>query len=340
MIALSAIFELAAACALMVHASSDVSPVEALTWDLGSAELRISDEGCGGPIEQDFSGERVRQVRSCTRTRFLSAEEITRELPAGSRVISLANGHWRQYAAAEVDLNDPALQSMYKLIEGRFPRSTSEYVVTRRAASDFVTMLRELDSVTDRFKNYRRVGTISDIRRDGRFDIVAFPGADVVNSFDIKEEGRREWLVETPTSFGWNQVKRLNTQGMVVKSRTVIRNPPADSTILPYEGGGRAFVIWALVGCGIAQLAAIFPATRRMLARNGEWRRRSRVLSVILLWLVSTAIGLPLAVGIARLTYPFFAGSDTPGPLDVPMEQIAITLGSGMVAMLIAALRR
>ncbi|MFG1958807.1 FtsX-like permease family protein [Nonomuraea sp. NPDC049028] len=337
------------------YATLHVDMREGLTAELGSADARIATSSAGqSRIEQDVSG------------RSWSSRGNPSEAPpwTTARVAALVDGRLIPYDkgtvvfvgkdgyqggdASEVDLRDPMTRGMRRLTEGRLPAAPGEAVVTPAVVEQGVKV-GDTVNVIRANKRVRVVGVIEFPNWPGVREFVGLQGALLADKNDGNGTG---WLADTAAPFGWSRVEALNAQGLLVQSRAVIENPPAD---VPQGAPDRDQLL------AIA-LAVVFIVMETVLLAGPAFavglRRRRRELAVIAAQggsgahlrtivladglvlggaaaLAGTALGVGGALAAVPLADRLFGSL---GPREVPWASVAGVAALGVVSGLIAAL--
>lgn len=172
-----------------------------------------------------------------------------------------------------------------------------------------------------------------------------------------------EWLVDTPGPVTWDDVLEANRKGMLVKSRSVILNPPprgevpyyADSSDEAAVGAQEIAVVVVVAGMATLEIvllagAAFAVGARRqsrslalVAAAGGEARdlRRTVLAGGLLLGLVGAAAGIAVGTLAAWLVIELRLAegslSELPGSFDVRPREIAPILLFGAVTGVLAA---
>jgi putative ABC transport system permease protein len=203
-----------------------------------------------------------------------TTQDLLALLPPGSRAVPDRAGHLSVHTAAGVgtvnarmlDYADPLARGILRPLSGRAPAAADEVALTPSAASRIGTGLGGTVRLADGGRAFRVVGTVEDpadlrtellVLRPGALSVAApHPG---LASADPQSE---RWLVDTPGRITWDQVKRLNTSGVVAVSRYVLAHMPSAAerySEVGSSGGGPTLAIVVLVG-GMALLEIVLLA--------------------------------------------------------------------------------
>ncbi|MFG3553405.1 FtsX-like permease family protein [Micromonospora sp. NPDC047557] len=221
---------------------------ERLQRTLGAADARVTWDYVGA-VEQSPDGGLLTAVglhRYATdHPEPATTAEVTALLPAGSRVVPVwdeQDWNWRTadgngpVPSYGLDLADPVTAGMTRLQAGRAPTGATEVAASEAA-------LRRLDANLG--------GTIELAEGSRRFTVVGIVeipdhlGEVIVLPSAARTDPPSAWLVDAPAPVGWEQVRRLNTEGVLVISRAVMLDPP------PVPRPSRSEVDARSVGLGV-----------------------------------------------------------------------------------------
>jgi putative ABC transport system permease protein len=250
--------------------------------------------------------------------------------------------------ALEVDLRDPMTRGMRPLKEGRYPASPGEVAVTS-AMLEQGAKVGDTISVTREHTLVRVVGVIEYPHRPGIREIVGFQGRFLLDKTDGRGAG---WLADTPAPLDWAQARRLNGHGLLVRSRAVIENPPADvpngfrnaNTPLAIALAVVLIVMETVLLAGPAFAVGLRRRRRELavIAAQGGSGRHLRAIVLadgLVLGGAAALVGMVLGVGGALAAVPLAGGwFGSLGPFEVPWASVAGVAVLGVVSGLIAAL--
>lgn len=253
--------------------SSELSPSERADRMIGAADAQFTDSGYGGvPIFQDPLGEMNTPAKDYQDTAWPSGPtDVTKTFPAGSTVLTDSSGTAKLTTkhgllvsqVRELKAADPMARGITTLLEGRYPEKNDEVVATAHFLESSGLSVGETLSARNFDRPYRIVGSY-EIPDDLNADQVnALPGAFLAPYAKAAEKAGLQkpdtsttYLVRASGGFTWNMVKELNTKGVIVSSRAVILDPPADSEVPLYQKDG-----WgnfeASAGANAGELAAL-----------------------------------------------------------------------------------
>ncbi|WP_137988298.1 FtsX-like permease family protein [Streptomyces vilmorinianum] len=248
--------------------SAELSVAEKLDRTLGAADARFFDAFAGGvPILQSPDGEMHAPAKDGGDMSGPGGPiDLTKAIPAGSTVLSDASGSAKlttthgllRTDVRELKAADPIARGILTLQEGRFPQKPDEIAATTHFMESSGLTIGSTLSARGFDRAYRIVGTYElpdELKAD---QVNALPGAFLEPYGKAAEKAGLQkpdfspsYLVKTPSGFTWNTVQEINTKGVVVTSRAVALNPPADSEVPLYQKEG-----WGNYGTSSAARAA------------------------------------------------------------------------------------
>jgi putative ABC transport system permease protein len=203
-------------------------------------------------------------------------------LPPGSRAIGDQTSRLTVHTATGVgaitaralDYTDPLARGILRPLAGRPPTAAGEAALTPAATIRLGTGLGGTIRPADGSRTLRVVGLVenpADVRATA---IVLPPGG-------LPAEPREvTWLVDTPAPITWDQVKQLNTHGIVAVSRHVLAHPPGTSEQYPElqeeEGLSETGMLMLIAGLAILEIVLLAGPAFAVSAR-----RRSRDLALV-----------------------------------------------------------
>ena len=213
--------------ALVVWGSADPVHQDPTNPDLFYSEVQPTGQGGGGAAP--------------------GTARLLALLPPGTKVLDDRSGPLSvrtvagtaSLRARMLDYTDPLARGILRQRAGRAPAGVDEVALTpaasRRTGARVGGTVRTTDGRT-----LRVVGIVEDPTDLEGTTIVLHdpqpPGALPVDRGDV------HWLVATPGPLTWDQVKRLNTRGVVAISRSVLEHPPSQAERYPeYQSGRGAF---------------------------------------------------------------------------------------------------
>lgn len=341
---------LAVTAADVVIQTQDVTAVESLDRDLGSAEALVAVANGGAPVLQAIQPSFWVPASDPSDAEGVPPTE--RELAAalgGARLLEIREGsldfrsdHGAAYLdATEVDLRDPLTDGLFDLTSGRWPASPDEVVVNQAALDQGYAVGDPLELMSDGSPSPVIVG-VAESTESRNYAVAAGPVGSL--GIDSEEWGGPSWLAGGgPVS--WPEVQALNALGATALSRAVIENPPPASEISDevYAGdsGDDAMVAVVVLVIVMALLEVVLLAgpafavsarrqsrTLALLAATGGTPAQSRRVILgggIVLGTVAAVIGVVLGIGVGWLLVPVLQHwSDTWfGPFDVPWVHLA-----------------
>ncbi|MFC9822327.1 FtsX-like permease family protein [Streptomyces erythrochromogenes] len=367
--------------------SAELSTEQALARQIGTADARVRLLDMTQPIYQMPDGSTFVPVGgyenagSSSTGREVPQELDTSQLPAGTQVLKDSVGYNKVRTKHglldtdlhEVDTRSPLVAGMFTLDRGRLPETAGEVAATTAFLKN--SGLYVGSTVTPRGANtsYKIVGAYELPSELGNNEILAPPGT-LIAPLDqvLKAAGGHgirpndSYLVKVGgDGFTWNMVKAANTKSLLVVSRAVHLDPPADADVPLFQqepkerfqqGGSSASdmaVLATVVGLAMLEICLLAgPAfavgarrSRRQLGlvgANGGDRRhiRSIVLSGgLVIGAVSAVIGTVVGVGLTIALRPVLEGQLGVrfGSLDFrPLELAGIALLAVVTGLLSA----
>jgi len=342
------------AALLVVVASNTISAAERLDLKLGTAHSVLTQVGYGFQASWDgygtaSSGGKDVEPRPIPGWGNTVAEHQDAVAALIGRPAVAVTETYLEFGKGQVTTTllgiDPESgESMFKLISGRNPQTSSEALVTPNGmaaglpASGTVTLVR--DGVA---RTVTIVG-IADAHLDGLVELVGLPEADA---------DRISFFVAAGTPLAWTEAQNLAGYGFETASRGIAADPPSGQEFHPSELGG-PFLTWMVILAAMIEVAlvvgpafAIGAARQRrglaLAASNGAsiaQLRRSALGQALLLGVSGATLGAALGAGVGVLVWQRMASEPTElhGPLEVPWTQLAGVLALGTLTAVAAAL--
>ncbi|MFG2990822.1 ABC transporter permease [Streptomyces sp. NPDC048257] len=236
--------------------SADLSPEQTLSRMIGAADARVSYTHMGGPVNQSPDGTSSAPVGGYkaydpSKSSREKPEPAQSAFPAGAQILKDSSGYAKVRTThglldtqlRELDTHSPLVAGMITLDRGRLPGGPGEVIATQAFLENSGLFVGS--SVTPRGATspYKIVGAYelpSELSKD---EIIAPPGT-LIAPLDkvLQDAGARgvtpeeNYLVKVGgAGVTWDLVKAANAKGMVVISRSVILDPPADSEVPLYR---------------------------------------------------------------------------------------------------------
>ncbi|KRC53282.1 MULTISPECIES: ABC transporter permease [unclassified Nocardioides] len=359
---------LAVTAAAIVWRTQDVTSVEGLDRQLGSADALV--EGTGTPtVVQDFEGGNYLTPGSGseeTPYRMQSAKDVRKAIGDRPMVPYLRSSLSFDAAkgrgdtdVVETDLASPLSDGLFERVEGQYPPGPGEVVVNQALADRGPGIGDELvvhrtTAEGEQDATVRVVGIVESTESRG-YELAAGPPG----TFGIAEESPARWLVGGgPVS--WDDVKALNAAGLVATSRQVVTDPPPDSELPPElvvdDGGTDAVTLTALgtvvamvllevvllAGPAFAVRAKAQAHTLALVAASGGTPRQARrtvLASGVVVGTVGGLLGVALGIAGGAVAVPIaqhFNGTRF-GPFEVPWLLLLPIAFFGFLSAVLAA---
>ncbi|WP_030215031.1 ABC transporter permease [Streptomyces sp. NRRL WC-3626] len=251
--------------------SAELTPAQRMERTLGAADARFSDARAAGvAILQDPAGEQhipAGDYDSPGESWPDGPTDVTKSIPAGSTVLTDSRGSAKlttrhgllQAEVRELAAADPVARGIMRLQEGRFPEKDDEIAATTRFLESSGLSVGSTLTARGFDRTYVISGSYelpSDLKAQ---QVNALPGAflapyaKAVEKAGLpKPEDSTTYLVKKSGGFTWNTVQAINAKGVLVTSRAVALDPPADSEVPLYQKEG-----WANYESGGADAAAL-----------------------------------------------------------------------------------
>ncbi|MFE4826026.1 FtsX-like permease family protein [Streptomyces sp. NPDC056672] len=363
--------------------SAELSTQEQLDRTLGQADAQIADPGFGGdPLYQNPEADSYTPVADHKNGTWPDGPgDISKAVPAGATVLEDTTGVGKlrtthgllQTEIRELKAADPIADGIMRLNEGRFPERAGEVAATSHFLE--VSGLRVGSELTARGLGsvYRIVGAYELPDSLETDQVNALPGA-FLAPLDkaLQADGlpgsnpSTTQLVRVPGGFTWNMVKEANTHGVLVTSRAVALNPPADADVPLYQQDDQQryaqsavadatelAAIGTIVGLAMLEICLLAgPAfavgarrSRRQLGlvgANGGDRRHIRAIVLgggLVIGVASAVIGTVLGLGLTYVLRPVLEDylGQRFGGFDIrPLELLGIALLAVLTGLLAA----
>ncbi|MBM7517405.1 FtsX-like permease family protein [Nocardioides nitrophenolicus] len=354
---------LAVAAAAVVWRTANVSGAEGVDRRMGSAAALVSGSGTSAVLQGFDPDGPTRWVGEDEHV--ATAEEVRGVLGADRELVPFAQeylGYRTDRGVAdllvtETDLASPLTDGLFRLEDGRYPRTADEVVVnaavTERGPGlgQTLTVLRRTADGESRTE-LRVVGiVVSATTREE-------PVAAVLSGAIGVPDGQPAWLVGG-APVGWDDVRALNAVGLLAASRAVLSDPPPSSAQPPEVVGDEpvdetrltALVLVVtmvllevvlLAGPAFAVRARAQARALALVAATGgtpAQARRMVLASGVVVGLLGGVLGVVLGIGVGALLVPVaqrFQGTWF-GPFEVPWSVLLAVAGFGLAAAVLAA---
>ncbi|MEU7026494.1 ABC transporter permease [Streptomyces sp. NPDC046275] len=243
--------------------SSELTPAQQLERSLGAADAELRDAQISGvPLLQDPKGDQFTPVEDYSKSNKPWPDgptDVRKVIPAGATVLTDTRGGAKlttahgllQTQVRELKAADPIARGIMTLTEGRFPEKNDELAATTAFLKSSGLTIGSTLTARGFDREYRITGAYelpSELKTE---QVNALPGAFLAPYGAAVEKAgipapdlTTTYLVKTSRAggFTWNTVQEINKKGVLVTSRAVVLDPPADSEIPLYQReGGRPY---------------------------------------------------------------------------------------------------
>ncbi|MFF5156277.1 ABC transporter permease [Streptomyces sp. NPDC000348] len=365
--------------------SAELTPAQRVERTLGAADARFSDARTGGvAILQDPEGEQntpAGDYYSPGTSWPDGPTDVTKTIPAGSTVLTDSSGTAKlttthgllQTEVRELAAADPVARGIMRLQEGRFPEKNDEIAATTRFLESSGLSVGSTLTARGFDRTYVISGSYelpSDLTAQ---QVNALPGAFLAPYAKAVEKAglpkpdvSTTYLVKKAGGFTWNMVQAINVKGVLVTSRVVVLDPPADSEVPLYQrkdwaknSGGADAAALAAVGTvvGLAMLEICLLAgpafavgarrSRRQLGLVGaNGGARSHIRAIVLsgglvIGVAAALVGIVLALALTFALRPLledYMGQRFGGFTVRPLELLAIAALAVLTGLLSAVI--
>ncbi|WP_091033921.1 ABC transporter permease [Microbacterium oxydans] len=321
----------------VIGASMIGSPQERVTAELGRMQAWISVGGLPGsgfwqsPTDPTWTGYPDNSGNAPEGTPIADPTTV---LPSGTEAIRVVESTVRVQTPDGLtgmpawggEVWDARFEGRYELLEGTTPRSGSEIMATPAALERLGIAIGDEVVVTDGERTYTVVGTLGSAVLSDATSALFLPASAGLS-------GDARWYLPD-LSLNWPEVEKLNGDGVVAYSRSVIQEPPVISdqtrggwsgaddgalwTVLIVLVAGGLFAAYVVVMLAGAAFAVAARRQQRSLAvaasvgASPSDLRRVILLQGTALGLIAGILGLALGVGAAAVTMALLAdGSAT-----------------------------
>ncbi|MET9349165.1 ABC transporter permease [Streptomyces termitum] len=366
----------------LTYRSSELSPSEKLERTIGTADASFRDTGFAGtPILQSPSGDSYRPAKDFDGAWPDGKGDVAAAIPAGATWITVTHGGAKlttahgllQAEVRELKASDPIARGLSTLLEGRNPEKADEVIATSAFLEQSGLTIGSTVSARNFDRQYRIVGSYELPNALNEAEVTALPGAFLQDyakaaekSGALAPELYTTYLVKNGSGFTWNDVQKINKQGVVVVSRAVLLDPPADSEVPLYQVDGwgdyasspaadAALLASLATVVGLAMLEICLLAgpafavgarrSRRQLGLVGaNGGARSHIRAIVLsgglvIGVAAAVIGTVLALALTLALQPFleeYIGTRF-GSFDVrPLELLGIAMLAVLTGLLAA----
>ncbi|MFF3561935.1 FtsX-like permease family protein [Streptomyces sp. NPDC002574] len=241
--------------------SSQLTPQQTITRDIGAADARLEDAGQGpqailqSPRGDTFAPARQNEPATDSADAGSAgtappAVDPRTAAPAGFRAVPDTASYAEVRTASgimdtevrELDAADPVAAGITDLTRGRFAASPDEVIATDAFLTRSGLHVGSEVRAHGLDRAYRIVGAYDLPSRLDTAQLDFRPGAFIDRYLAARKaagsdmgEPRSSYLITVPGGFTWDMVQRANTGGVLVHSRAVALDPPADSEVPLYR---------------------------------------------------------------------------------------------------------
>jgi putative ABC transport system permease protein len=335
----------------VLYRTFQLSPEQKATRLMGAAQatyLRVS----GAPITQDAHSQIVTS-REGPPSQPTAA--FTSFLPLGSRSLSDRVGEadlsvgrvTTKGQLRALDYTDPLAKGLYRQTSGRAARTADEVVLTEAYARRLHVGLGATVSSRGRTAPYTVVGLVQDGSFTNRLTALVSP--QFASAADPQP-----FLVSLPRVMTWDDVKRANAAGYLVRPRHRLAGTPAlQGNYQPATASSPVTAISLVVGMVLLEIillagpAFAVGAKRQsrelalLAATGGERRdvRRTVLASGVVLGAAGGLLGVLAGIALGRFGVPQVTArtSSVPGPFDVRFLDLGALALVGVTTAVLAA---
>jgi putative ABC transport system permease protein len=258
-----------------------LTPGEQATRTLGAADAKINWVATG-PVRQPGAEDGWTSDSEPRRDAVRAADLLT-VLPPGSKVTPVREGIVELSTASGVgeikayglDVADPMTAGLVTLQQGRVPAGDREVALTEQASQRLGARVGDVVRDADRKASWTVTGIVE--FADRLNEKVVFSPDWVPSGANVGQDKLNQWLWDAPAAVDPAQVRRLNEQGLLVVSRTMLTQPSATAEV---QDGVDAPVTFSggLIVVGLAVLEVVLLAGPAFAVGA---RRRRRELGLI-----------------------------------------------------------
>jgi putative ABC transport system permease protein len=319
----------------VTYATFTLTPEEQADRLMGSAQMAVIWP-YDGPVNQHptdsfFISDAYVPAPAAAPAPETSLDRLLALLPAGTTAIPDQAGQLRMRTAGGVgtlaarllNYTDPLARGIYRQLSGRAPAAANEVGLTPAAARRLGAGVGDTVRPVEGDRTFRVTGIVEEPDDLDASTIVLPTGA--LPPDELSTERRdRKYLVATPGPVTWEQVKQLNTHGVVALSRHVLAHPPSPDqvalNVVDESGGGGDGAIGLGLAAGAAMLEIVLLAgpafavgarrQRRELALvaaaggTPAHVRRMVLANGVVLGSVAAVVGVVVGVGVAAAVRP------------------------------------
>ncbi|MGW6686440.1 FtsX-like permease family protein [Streptomyces sp. NPDC054961] len=325
--------------------SSQLTGEQRMDRLLGATDAKISSSHMGVAIYQRPDAKSYAPVGGYDKydgaARGGREEEAPPALPPGAQAVTDTQAYAKvrtrfgilDTELRELDAASPLTKGLLTLDRGRLPGATGEVIATNAFLEESGYFVGSTVTPRESTVSYKIVGAYEMPDGLNVSQLLAPPGSLIApldralqNAGSNGVHPQLSYLVKVGgEGFTWNMVKEANTKGLVVESRTVLLDPPADSEVPLYQqerkdawgvgstlGGAEIAVLSTVVGLAMLEICLLAgPAfavgarrSRRQLGlvgANGGDRRHIRAIVLsggLVIGAAAAVVGTVIGVGL------------------------------------------
>ncbi|GHD67130.1 hypothetical protein GCM10010336_29520 [Streptomyces goshikiensis] len=235
--------------------SAELSTEQKLERVLGAADAKLTTGWVTGPLYQQPDGSDYAPVGGYENYHSSSRTEdpnvLAAALPAGARSLKDSIGHAKVHTThglldtqlRELDTHSPLVKGLLTLDRGRLPEKAGEVIATQSFLTDSGYFVGSTVTPRGSTASYKVVGAYELPDALKQSQLIAVPGSlleplektlTAAGNPGLRPE--HSYLVKVGRDgFTWNMMKETNAKGVLVTSRAVWLDPPADSEVPLYR---------------------------------------------------------------------------------------------------------
>ncbi|MEV6954115.1 ABC transporter permease [Streptomyces sp. NPDC051183] len=235
--------------------SAELTTEQSLQRRIGAADAELSLSRMNVPLYQDPSAERYAPVGgydSYEPPKEENPQLLPQALPAGAQILKDTTGHAKLRTThglldtelREIDTNSPLVKGRFTLDRGRLPEAPGEVIATNAFLKQSGYYVGSSVNPRGSTAEYKIVGAYELPNSLKAVQLIAQPGTlltpldkalSAAGAPGVRAGDKYLVKVGGADGFTWNMVKEANTKGVLVLSRAVVLDKPADSEVPLYK---------------------------------------------------------------------------------------------------------